>query len=179
MASPISSLRCGEPHLALQRCGLGCGQSSPKLLAGRWVRENAAAFGGDPLNVMIFGCSAGGASVAGLLVNRAADRLYSAAALESPGGHQGWMVDAVRNDDDWMVSSLVESNSDTLARQLGCASRADLECLQATPLDRLYEFSRRLRFAPSLIDGNGRPSFPLREIRRGAWSRVPTIVGEM
>jgi len=128
---------------------------------------------------MIFGCSAGGASVAGLLVNRAADGLYSAAALESPGGHQGWMVDAVRNDDDWMVSSLVESNSDTLARQLGCASRADLECLQATPLDRLYEFSRRLRFAPSLIDGNGRPSFPLREIRRGAWSRVPTIVGEM
>eukprot|EP00966_Prymnesium_polylepis_P308401 7126857-Prymnesium_polylepis.1 len=38
---------------------------------------------------MIFGCSAGGASVAGLLVHPEVNGLYQAAALESPGGHQG------------------------------------------------------------------------------------------
>ena len=51
----------------------------------QWVRENARAFGGDPEQIMIFGCSAGGASVAGMLTMPTAFGMYKAAGIESPG----------------------------------------------------------------------------------------------
>lgn len=46
------------------------------VLALRWVRENIAAFGGDPENVTVFGQSGGGAKVTTLLQTPAADGLY-------------------------------------------------------------------------------------------------------
>ena len=46
------------------------------VLALRWVRENIAAFGGDPDNVTVFGQSGGGAKVTTLLQTPAADGLY-------------------------------------------------------------------------------------------------------
>ncbi len=55
-----------------------------------WVRDNARAFGGDPDQIMIFGCSAGGASVAGMLTMPESYGLYSAAGLESPGARFLW-----------------------------------------------------------------------------------------
>lgn len=147
-----------------------------QLFALRWANENAAAFGGDADRIMVFGCSAGGASVAGLLISPAANGLYHAAGIESPGGHQGWMGDRKRSDDDWMDAALNLDNSDALARQLGCASRADLRCLQAIDASTLYAASTALRLAPSLVV-DGTQSYPLREIRLGRWSGVPVIVG--
>ena len=43
----------------------------------RWIRENIAAFGGDPENVTVFGQSGGGAKVTTLLQSPAADGLYA------------------------------------------------------------------------------------------------------
>lgn len=121
-------------------------------LALRWAAENAEAFGGDRRRVMIFGCSAGGASVAGLLVSPDVSGLYRAAALESPGGHQGWMGDGARSDDDWMSAALNGENSDALAKEVGCeGGRSDLPCLRSLPLDKLYVPSRGRRFAPALV----------------------------
>ncbi len=50
-----------------------------------WVRENAAAFGGDPDNVTIFGESAGGTNVASLLVSPLARGLFQRAIAQSAG----------------------------------------------------------------------------------------------
>ncbi|MBR1497976.1 MAG: carboxylesterase/lipase family protein [Oscillospiraceae bacterium] len=47
------------------------------IAALRWVRENIAAFGGDPDNVTVFGQSGGGAKVTALLQSPAADGLYA------------------------------------------------------------------------------------------------------
>ena len=46
------------------------------IAALRWVRDNIAAFGGDPDNVTLFGQSGGGGKVTTLLQTPAADGLY-------------------------------------------------------------------------------------------------------
>lgn len=51
----------------------------------QWVRENAAAFGGDPNNVTIFGESAGGTNVFSLLLAPQAHGLFHRAIVESGG----------------------------------------------------------------------------------------------
>lgn len=54
------------------------------VMALRWVRNNIAAFGGDPDNVTIFGESAGGHAVATLLATPDAKGLFAQAISQSP-----------------------------------------------------------------------------------------------
>ncbi len=53
------------------------------VLALEWVRDNIAAFGGDPGNVTIFGESGGGAKVSTLLAMPAAAGLFHRAIVQS------------------------------------------------------------------------------------------------
>lgn len=54
-----------------------------QILALKWVQENIEAFGGDPDNVVLMGQSAGGKSVANLLVTPAAKGLFKRAVIQS------------------------------------------------------------------------------------------------
>jgi len=54
-----------------------------QIKALEWVRENIANFGGDPNHVTIFGQSAGGGSVAMLLVSPLTENLFHRAIIES------------------------------------------------------------------------------------------------
>jgi para-nitrobenzyl esterase len=149
-------------------------------MALMWVRRNAAILGGSPDHVMIYGCSAGGASVAGHLVMPGSFGLYSAAGLESPGGHQGWMGDEKRTDDDWMSARLNVRHSQMLTEQLNCSLPSlalRVECLQKVSLGDFYPLARHLRFAPALSSTDGEDVFPLGLIRVGKWNHVPTLVG--
>jgi carboxylesterase type B len=56
-----------------------------KIAALQWVHDNIAAFGGDPERVMIFGQSAGGASVIDLIKTPKAHGLFSSAISQSGG----------------------------------------------------------------------------------------------
>jgi len=62
-----------------------------QLAALRWVHENAAAFGGDPDNVTLFGESAGAEDILALMCAPQARGLFKRAIAESPGG--GWAQD--------------------------------------------------------------------------------------
>jgi len=53
------------------------------VLALQWVRDNIAAFGGDPGNVMLFGQSGGGAKIATLMAMPIAKGLFHRAATMS------------------------------------------------------------------------------------------------
>ena len=61
-----------------------------------------------------------------------------------------------------------------LTAVLGCTGKADVDCLRKTDITTLYTAGKKFRFAPAMpVEGN----YPLSEIRKGKWSKVPTIVG--
>jgi len=71
----LSSLGAGfDDNLALR----------DQIAALGWVRDNIAAFGGDPARVTVFGESAGATSVLALLASPAADGLFGRAIAQSP-----------------------------------------------------------------------------------------------
>ena len=55
------------------------------MAALEWVRRNAANFGGDPLNITIFGESAGAQNVLALYMAPAAEDLFDKAIIQSGG----------------------------------------------------------------------------------------------
>ena len=55
------------------------------MAALEWVRRNAASFGGDPLNITIFGESAGAQNVLALYMAPAAEDLFDKAIIQSGG----------------------------------------------------------------------------------------------
>lgn len=92
-----------------------------QILALEWVRDNISDFGGDPNNVTIFGESAGGGSVLGLMAAPAADGLYHKAIAHSPGGMNtpplglaGMLAPALGVDEAGLVDKLRSMTAEEL-----------------------------------------------------------------
>ncbi|MWB79362.1 carboxylesterase family protein [Pseudooceanicola sp. 216_PA32_1] len=70
------------PEIVPGHTGVNTGMTDI-VLALKWVRDNVAAFGGDPGNVTIFGQSGGGSKVAILMAMPSAEGLFHRAVVQS------------------------------------------------------------------------------------------------
>ena len=114
------------------------------IAALEWVRDNAAAFGGDAGNVTVFGESAGGALVTRLMIAPQARGLFHRAVVQSGlGREQGTPLTELR------------ANGDPSAQERGVAFARDLGLAEASASDlRAVPAERFLTPAPSFFGGD-------------------------
>lgn len=125
------------------------------IAALRWVQENAAAFGGDPENVTVFGESAGGALVTRLMISEPAQGLFHRAVVQSGlGRDEGTPLDRPRRDGGPSMQARGEAFAQTLG--LEAATAEDLRSIPAVkllaPAPNFYGGDLLVR------DGDGPPS---------------------
>jgi para-nitrobenzyl esterase len=140
-----------------------------QIAALRWVRGNAAAFGGDPANVTLFGESAGAISISALLGAPSADGLYDRVILES--GTAGTVATrewSQRVFDRFVELSEVESPSDVL----GLSTAKVLETAR-----RIYDTELSDTAFHPLVDGEVLPDLPMRRLASAEGPSVPVIIG--
>jgi para-nitrobenzyl esterase len=135
-----------------------------------WVRDNIAAFGGDPGRVMIFGQSGGGAKTTTMLATPAARGLFHRAAVQSGS--------ALRLTD----REAGTRHAEALLAELNL-SRATAARLQQVPWQKMLEAQTRVlrrpefarAFAP-VIDGTYLPHHPFDPAAPPESRNVPLIV---
>jgi para-nitrobenzyl esterase len=146
-----------------------------QIAALEWVRENIAAFGGDPGNVTLFGESSGAGCVTALLTAPRAAGLFHRAIAQSPPATTVFGPERAATVAQRFLE-LIELP----------ASRAEelLEC----PIDRIVAAAGvlldeiplrepgRLAAAP-VVDGDLLPTYPIDRFQRGGSHRVPLIIG--
>ena len=140
-----------------------------QIMALRWVRENAAAFGGDPSNVTLFGESAGAISISALLGAPSADGLYDRVILES--GTAGTV--ATREWSQRVYRRFVEfSGVKTPSDVLGLSTAQVLDAAR-----RIYDTELSDTAFHPVVDGQILPDFPMHRIESADGPSVPIIIG--
>ncbi|MBH0775799.1 carboxylesterase/lipase family protein [Nocardia bovistercoris] len=146
-----------------------------QIAALEWVRDNIAAFGGDPGNVTLFGESSGAGCVTALLTSPRSAGLFHQAIAQSPPattvfGQQRASVVARRFMELLELPSsraleLIDMPIDRIIRAAGVL-------LDEVPLKE----PGRLAAAP-VVDGDLLPAYPVDRFQRGRSHRVPLIIG--
>ncbi len=148
----------------------------------RWVQRNAAAFGGDPRNITVFGESAGGVSTCSQLASPGAAGLFQRAIIQSGPC-------TVANWPDWdgtptvtgswlpRPRAVAEAQGLSVAADLGCADAGTAaKCLRELQTETLLPKSD-FGFAPVYGGGGVLPLSPAQAMATGRFNKVPVMHG--
>ena len=124
-----------HPDLPVSNFGL-----LDKVAALQWIRDNIAAFGGDPANVTLFGESSGANSI-GYLVSSPRARGLFRRAIHQSGGSE-FLREATRDDDlesgRVLAAALTSSRDAPIAALRDRAAGEVIEAAETALPDRYY-----------------------------------------
>jgi para-nitrobenzyl esterase len=149
--------------------------------AMKWTRDNIAFFGGDASRMMIFGESAGAASVGVHLVSPLSTGLFSSAGMESGSGLAHWSATSMDDAKAVFQRTLVLANCTGAHDVVQCLRQVDALTLASVTMacglcSGPVKHGSALHFAPT-VDGFNLPAAPWDLAKQGKIAAVPQLVG--
>lgn len=159
-----------------------------QIEALRWVKQNIAAFGGNPENVTIFGFSAGGVSIHSLLTIPSAKGLFQKAISHSGGGRDGVLTGRPINKEnaDQYYPVSAETIGINFARKHGIegTDAAALAKLRALKVEEIVDGGQETNgqggariYSGPILDGKFVTETAESAYKAGRQAHVPVMIG--
>jgi para-nitrobenzyl esterase len=143
-----------------------------QIAAIKWVKENIAAFGGDPTNITIFGESAGSMSIGCLLAMPATKGLFQKAILQSGASTVRTLNEGITNAGKYLR---VLSASEPAALQ-SLPAQSFIDAYARLINNAFWSMSKGTLLEP-VIDGTALPELPLDAFEQGSAKEIKVMAG--